>query len=227
MPKRRTTSESAKSRLELVDARTALSPAPVPKNGRNEASIPRRRAVFPCGGNDRVYTPDCLAHDIVAHFLPCGRILEPCAGKGAFVRALPPCDWFEIDLGRDFFNCSAQYDWIVTNPPYSIFTEFLRKALRVADNLVILSPVSAFLQRARARLIQEAKFGIVEICGVPVPPKPWPQFGFSLGATWLRRGWLGSPQMTRLPSSLWLSGSDKMALPNEIGARKTEEGIEA
>lgn len=33
---------------------------------------------------DVVYTPDWVAHDMVDHFAPCGRILEPCRGAGAF-----------------------------------------------------------------------------------------------------------------------------------------------
>jgi len=151
--------------------------------------------------------------------------LEPCCGQGAFLRALSGCDWCEIDLGRDFFDCIDHYDWIVTNPPYSIFTGFLSKTMEVADNVVFLCPINSWFQRARARLIREAHFGIVEICSVPVPPKPWPQFGLSLGAAWLRRGWLGSPQFTKLPSDLWSpAGGDKMvAPPKQVEAQRRQE----
>ena len=38
--------------------------------------------------NDDVQTPLALARRIVAHFRPSGRILEPCAGNGNFLRAL-------------------------------------------------------------------------------------------------------------------------------------------
>lgn len=38
--------------------------------------------------NDDVQTPPELARRIVAHFRPRGRILEPCAGEGNFLRAL-------------------------------------------------------------------------------------------------------------------------------------------
>lgn len=203
-------------------SRSGESRLPVPPDAglRPEA---RRRSLLPHGGNDRIYTPDELARDMVVHFRPCGRILEPCRGGGAFVRALPACDWCEIDLGRDFFSCSKHYDWIITNPPYSIFSRFLIQSLVVADNVVFLCPVSSWFQRARERIVRNAGFGIVEICSVPVPPKPWPQFGLSLGAAWLRRGWLGSPQMTRLPSRLWAIDSDKMvAPPNEGGSDKIE-----
>ena len=38
--------------------------------------------------NDDVQTPSGLARQLVAHFQPAGRILEPCAGDGNFLRAL-------------------------------------------------------------------------------------------------------------------------------------------
>ena len=37
-------------------------------------------------GKQDIYTPDDLAHLIVAYFCPSGRICEPCKGDGPFVR---------------------------------------------------------------------------------------------------------------------------------------------
>lgn len=91
--------------------------------------------------SDRVFTPDWCARDMVDHFKPVGRILEPCKGDGAFLRHLPAsAQWCEITEGRDFFDWCDPVDWIVTNPPYSIRIEFLRHALHVADNVVFLAP---------------------------------------------------------------------------------------
>lgn len=90
---------------------------------------------------DAVYTPDWCAADMVRHFKPAGRILEPCRGGGAFMRHLPPdADWCEIREGRDFFAWSDPVDWIITNPPYSITRDFLRHAISVAANIVFLLP---------------------------------------------------------------------------------------
>ncbi len=41
---------------------------------------------------DVVYTPDDVARDVVAFFKPTGKILEPSAGKGAFLKYLPGAD---------------------------------------------------------------------------------------------------------------------------------------
>lgn len=149
------------------------------------------RPLAPRGGNDRVYTPPKLARQIVGHFKPTGRRLEPCAGKMAFVQAMPGCDWMEVDLGRDFFAGGGRYDWVVTNPPWSQFRPFLCKSMDVADNVVFLSLVNAFFMKARVADMRDRGFGIVQILMLKTPSKPWPQTGFQLGATHIRRGHKG------------------------------------
>lgn len=86
------------------------------------------RSLVPRNGDDVVFTPDSLAAMIVEHFRPCGRVCEPCKGGGAFLRAMPGADWFEIAEGRDFLACEGlRWDWIVTNPPWSDVRVFMRK----------------------------------------------------------------------------------------------------
>lgn len=167
------------------------------------ATPPKGRPLIPPNGNDRVMTPDLLALDIVKYYHPSGTIVEPAAGKGAFLQALGPgCDWYEIDQKRDFLQAKGHWDWLVTNPPYSQFRPFLQKALSVADNVVFLCLENSWALRARRRDVQSAGFGVVEHCECPTPPS-WPQFGFCIAATWLRRGWTGSTHNSRLPTDLW------------------------
>ena len=142
-------------------------------------------------GVQEIYTPDDLARMIVNHFRPSGRICEPCKGGGAFVRALPGCDWFEVQEGRDFMAADGKWDWIVTNPPWNDVRLFLRKSMQHADNIVFLCWASAWWTKARQREIREHGFGMVEMLSCPTPPPPWPQSGFLLSAVWLRRGWNG------------------------------------
>ena len=73
--------------------------------------------LLPNGGNDDVQTPAELAKAIVAHFLPSGRVLEPCRGGGAFVKAIPAGDWCDLAVGRDFLAATGPWDWIVSTPP--------------------------------------------------------------------------------------------------------------
>ena len=43
-------------------------------------------------------------------------------------------------------------------------------------------------------------FGMAEMLIVPTPPPPWPQSGFLLTATHLRRGWTGNIKLTHAPN---------------------------
>ena len=165
----------------------------------------KQRPLAPHGGNDRIYTPQQLAVDIVQHFKPYGAILEPCAGpigKQAFVDALIDFDlgWFEIDEGTDFLksDSKAHYDWVITNPPWSQFRAFLKHSMERADNVVFLALFNAWFMRARVKDVAEAGFGYKEALFLDTPPKPWPQTGFQLAAVHIQRGYQGDLKFSKL-----------------------------
>lgn len=96
---------------------------------------------IPLDPGDVVYTPDFVAKDMVEFFKPSGRILEPCVGDGVFLKYLPPnTEWCEIEKGRDFFAWREKVDWIVGNPPYRQFYEFMEHSFYIATNAVYLLP---------------------------------------------------------------------------------------
>lgn len=100
--------------------------------------------------SDVVYTPENVARDIVDFFKPTGRILEPACGEGVFLKYLPPCTkWCEIEKGRDFFAENRNFDWIVGNPPYSIFLEWLEHTFTLANDVVYLVPTNKVFQSFR------------------------------------------------------------------------------
>ena len=132
------------------------------------------RKLIPKGGNDRVYTPDPLAERIVNMFNPFGqRVLEPCKGGGAFIRAFEKInvipEWCEIEEGKDFFNYNNNVDWIITNPPYSIFRDFLIHSMKCSSNIVFLCSINAFFFKARLRDMKEYKFGFHSITPIDTP----------------------------------------------------------
>lgn len=54
---------------------------------------------------------------------PSDILYEPFKGEGAFYNAFPTHnekDWAEIRQGRDYKDHTAAYDWVITNPPFSI-----------------------------------------------------------------------------------------------------------
>lgn len=110
-------------------------------------------------GNDDRDTPTWCVDEILPLLLSGGlnhnsNILEPCAGAGNIVKFLTDRGFknitsFDIKDRRtwefpltikDFIadEVGEKYDWIVTNPPYSLALEFAQKCLKVADNVCLL-----------------------------------------------------------------------------------------
>jgi len=146
--------------------------------------------------NDDVQTPPEVARQLVAHFKPEGRVLEPCKGDGNFLRFLPRrAEWCEIKEGRDFFAWKEPVDWIVTNPPWSQVRKFLQHAMTYANHVVFLLTINHIWTQARLRDIREAGFGIRQIVLVDMPAN-FPTSGFQLGAVHVARGWTGPIQLT-------------------------------
>lgn len=148
------------------------------------------RALAQHNGNDLIQTPAYLAKGIVDHFNPTGTILEPCCGDGSFLDAMPSADWCEITKGRDFFEVTGHWDWIITNPPYSQYRAFFNKAMDVADNIVFLQLINATFYKARLRDMVNKGFRINEILLLDTP-REFPQFGFQLGCVYYQKDYMG------------------------------------
>lgn len=176
-----------------------------------------RRKILCPGENqpqhDLVETPCALAQLVVEHFKPSGHVLDPARGGGAFYDAFKDrpgvtADWCEIREGRDFFERGGEYDWIITNPPWSIMRRFLNHSMKLADNIVLLVTLTHLDTRARDREIEAAGFGRREALIVPQPPSSlWPTSGFLLTAYHLQRGYCGDLKFNRTfiqeKPSLW------------------------
>ena len=85
---------------------------------------------------DKVYTPNQVAIDCITHTLPFIQdsdiLFEPFSGLDAFYNNFPinnPKEWTEIDRGRDFLESNIKCDWIITNPPYSIWNNIIDKIM--------------------------------------------------------------------------------------------------
>ena len=141
---------------------------------------------------DVFYTPDAVAQDMVLFFNPTGKILEPSMGDGAFMRYLPPgSDWCEIERGKDFFKYTNHVDWIIGNPPYSIFVEFLRHSFSIGDNVVYLVPTNKIFQSFKVMEQIEMFGGIRKMLVYGRGGSIGMPFGFSVGAFHFQRNYKG------------------------------------
>lgn len=141
--------------------------------------------------NDVVFTPREIARAMVEYLSPSGKILEPCKGEGVFMDYLPTdTDWCEITEGRDFYDYHKKVDWIVTNPPYSDFNNFLEHSFELAENVGLLLPVAkVFKSMGTIRIIK--KFGwFPKLWILPANKCGFP-FGFPCGIFHFKKGYSG------------------------------------
>lgn len=96
---------------------------------------------------DVVYTPHNIAKDIINKLSPNGICLDPCKGDGAFYNYLPNAEYCELSEGKDFFDYNKKVNWIIGNPPYSIFLEFMQHSFDLSDNVSFLVPTNKIFQR--------------------------------------------------------------------------------
>lgn len=146
--------------------------------------------------NDKVMTPSHIVDEVLAHYSPLigmdEIILEPFRGEGAFYDKLIKSydinnvDWCEIDDGEDFLHYERRVDWIITNPPYSIFNDVFPKMLDIADHIILVIPVNKLFSsiprlmeiRKRGRAISSIHYlGSGRQVGFP--------FGFPVGAVYI------------------------------------------
>lgn len=108
--------------------------------------------------SDYVLTPEWCANDILKYFAPQGKILDPARGLNKVFHKLMPndADWCEILEGKDFFAYTHKVDWIIGNPPYSIFAAWMKHTYTIAENIVYLLPTfKVFNALGLCRLYQE------------------------------------------------------------------------
>lgn len=145
---------------------------------------------------DCVMTPPAIAERIVNHFRPRGKCLEPCRGSAGFLPFLPKsAEWDELAEGKDFFDRSGNFNWIITNPPWSKLSAFLAHSFRLARNVVFLIHIQQAFMCNRLRMAKFYGYGIKEIILLDTP-KNFPQGGFQVGVIHWKKNYIGRIKMT-------------------------------
>ena len=139
------------------------------------------------GDSDFYETPRWAVHRLLEKLdLPTGRWLEPCAGDGAIIRAVTDvidkdllgwtaieirpecCDRLdELFLARsltggigiqDFFGVGeVRYDVCITNPPFSLAMDFIRKARSMCNHSIFLLRLNFLGSEERSDFIRQTK----------------------------------------------------------------------
>lgn len=186
--------------------------------------------------NDNIQTPDELAYQVSAHYLgairphhrPYTRILEPCAGSGAFVRAFNrlgfnAVETCEVQQGSDFYEyqpvTGREPEWLITNCPWSQVKPWMEKSFSVCDNVVLLATLNHLTGlKARRRIMRDAGFSVREILHLDTPPAPWPQSGFQLAAVHFQKDYSGPIIVSDEPRpDLYALDLEPLPVPDSFG----------
>jgi len=157
---------------------------------------------------DVAYTPDAVARQIIAMLNPYGKVLDPCRGKGAFYDNFPihvEPDWCEITEGRDFFQYQDKVDWVIGNPPYSLFffQQFLQQSFKIADHVCFLLPVNKVFQSWKTIEMVTEYGGIKDMFVYGSGSLIKLPFGFPAGLFHFEKGYQGKVDLkfVRAPSN--------------------------
>jgi hypothetical protein len=94
-------------------------------------------------------------------------IFEPCCGEGAISSVLRDSGYSVISsdiretiyagVGKDYLGSVFSADAIITNPPFNLAEEFIRKALQEAPQVAMLLKSSFWHTKGRLKLFEESK----------------------------------------------------------------------
>jgi len=117
--------------------------------------------------SDVFYTPKPVALRMIEM---CGdlegaKVLDPCKGGGIFYENLPDsCEKFycEITEGKDFFSFTDKVDWVIGNPPYSLWDRWIDHTVKITNRFCYIMNCLN-LTHTRINRLKELGFGITHL----------------------------------------------------------------
>jgi len=122
--------------------------------------------------NDRIYTPEKVAKMMInmCEIEKDDKVLDPSRGGGVFYNNFPECDkdWCEIDEGIDFFDYDKEVDIVLGNPPYSLWTKWIRKTIELNPKKICYIFNIGNLTPYRIDELKKAGYGIKKLIFIKI-----------------------------------------------------------
>ncbi len=110
------------------------------------------------GHTDEIYTPKYAIYPLLS-YLKRDTIIWECAyGTGALAKHFKSLGYEVVGNGENFFDTNLNCDIIITNPPYSLKEQFLKRAYEINKPFAFLLPLTGLEGKERGKLYR--KYGI-------------------------------------------------------------------
>ena len=117
--------------------------------------------------NDELYTPD-YAIEPLLKYLPKDKIIWECTdfGSSNITKLLKQHDYKVISTHKDNFDFltdipNFDFDIIITNPPYSLKNEFLKKCYEYDKPFCLLLPLTSLEGIERGKMFREKGINVL------------------------------------------------------------------
>jgi hypothetical protein len=126
----------------------------------NSAHFTVRTGDFARQSNDYYPTPAWVTQLLLDAETFSGSIFEPASGQNHMLDIIqqkyPSATGSDIIHGDDFLNSDTSYDNIITNPPFSLSSEFIKQANTLAtEKVCLLFPVNYLASQSRKLLFDK------------------------------------------------------------------------
>ena len=118
--------------------------------------------------NDVLYTPLEVAIKLIemTETLPSDFLLDPSKGGGIFFENFPTCikkEYCEITEGKDFFDYEGSPDIIIGNPPYSLWTAWIKKTIALNPRKIAYVFGMLNLTPIRLKLLEDNGYHLIKL----------------------------------------------------------------
>ena len=131
--------------------------------------------------NDVFITPLGLAKlhiDLIDEKYNNSMWLDPCKNIGSYYDQFPETckkDYCEILENKDFFDYDSQVNVIVSNPPYSLLDQWIKKSIQLNPDVISYLISQGALTTRRIQIFEKAGYGLIKLHLTKV----WQWYGMS------------------------------------------------
>ena len=150
-------------------------------------------------GMDACQTPAYAIDPLMPYLIPFQTIWEPAAGEGLLVDALSDCTFTKFTViasdlieGKNFFEYEPdEWDCLVTNPPYSVKFQWLKRCFELGKPFALLMPIDTLGAKTAQELFELYGIEVMLLnqrVNFKMPVKGWEAGGAQFSTAWFTWG---------------------------------------